>query len=103
MIRTASFIAIALCLGGCASQIGYYGGDLGKANEQLGAAVRQNIAVQTVNPQGSSEPVTASGARAAKAVTAYQADKVEKPKAAGTLSIENSASPGGGQGGQGGN
>jgi hypothetical protein len=89
MIRTAALLTLVLGLGACASQIGYFGGKA-RANEQLGQAVRQNIAVQTVNPQGSSEPVVASGARTGKAVAAYVADKVEKPKQAGTTSSQSS-------------
>jgi type IV pilus biogenesis protein CpaD/CtpE len=96
MIKTSALLLLALGLGACASQIGYHAGDLQAANEQLGQAVQQNIAAQTVNPQGSSEPVVASGARTAKAVAAYQADKVEKPKSAGTTSVETT---GGGTGG----
>jgi hypothetical protein len=88
MIRTATLLTLALGLGACANQIGYHTGDLAAANEQLGQAVHQNIAAQTVNPQGSSEPVVARGARTSKAVVAYQADKVEKPKSAGTTSIQ---------------
>lgn len=96
MIKAAALLPLVLVLGACASQTGYHTGNLSAANEQLGQAVQQNIAAQTVNPQGSSEPVVASGARTAKAVAAYNADKVEKPKSAGTMSIQNS---GGGQGG----
>jgi hypothetical protein len=48
-----------------------------------------------VNPTPSTEPDQASGARAAKAVDAYQSDKVEKPRAPGTLSIQSSGQSGG--------
>lgn len=96
MIKTAALLTLVLGLGACASQIGLHAGGLSAANEQLGQAVQQNIAAQTVNPQGSSEPVVASGARTGKAVAAYTADKVEKPKQVGTMS---SSSGGGAQGG----
>ncbi len=58
------------------------------ANEQLGQAVRQNMVAQTVNPQGSSAAVVASGARTAAAVSDYQKDQVEPPGTAGTLSMK---------------
>ena len=95
MIRTTSALLAALALGACASQIGYHSGDLAEANTRLGEAVRNNIAVQTVNPSGSSADVTASGQRTAKAVQAYQTDKVEKPSATGTLNIQAVSSTGG--------
>jgi len=95
MIKTSALLLLALGLGACASQIGYHAGDLQAANEQLGQAVHQNIAAQTVNPSGSSEPVVASGARAAKAVAAYQADTVEKPKSSGTTPAGTTAASGG--------
>jgi hypothetical protein len=84
MIRTTSALLAALALGACASEIGYHAGDLADANRSLGESVRQNIAAQTVNPQGSTADVIASGARATKAVQAHSADKVEKPGSAST-------------------
>jgi hypothetical protein len=96
MIRTSALLLLALGLGACASQIGYHAGDLQAANEQLGQAVQQNITAQTVNPQGSSEPIVASGARTAKAVAAYQTDKVEKPKSASTTAVEATSGATGG-------
>jgi len=91
MIKAAVLLLPLLGLGACASQMGYHMGDLRAANEQLGQAVRQNIAAQTVNPQGSSEAVVASGARAASAVTAYTKDNVEHPTSATTLAMKASA------------
>lgn len=80
MIKTVLLLPLVVGLGACASQIGYHAGGLAAANEQLGQAVQQNIAAQTVNPQGSTEPVTGDGSRAALAVNRYKTDKVEKPK-----------------------
>jgi hypothetical protein len=88
MIRTALILPVLLGLGACASQIGLHGGDMLAANEQLGQAVRQNIVAQSVNPQGSSAAVVASGARTAAAVSDYQKDMVEPPGSAGTLSMK---------------
>jgi hypothetical protein len=88
MIRTTSALIAVLSLGACASQIGYHAGDLAEANARFGETVRNNIAVQTVNPEGSSVDVTASGSRTAKAVQAYAADKVEKPTPPGTMTLE---------------
>jgi hypothetical protein len=86
MIRTTTAIFAALALGACATETGAYG----DAKDVFGDSVRQNIAAQTVNPQGSSADVTASAARAAKANQAYTADKVEKPAATGTTSMSGS-------------
>ncbi len=88
MIRTTTAILAALALGACATETGAYG----DASGVFGDAVRQNIAAQTVNPQGSSADVAASAARAAKANQAYVADKVEKPAPVGTS--QSSASTG---------
>ena len=96
MIKAALTIIPILALGACASTVGTYGGDLAKANEQLGFAVRQNIAAQTVNPGGSTQPVVAGGARAALAVGAYQADQVESPGTASTMSMKANAGTEGG-------
>jgi hypothetical protein len=95
MIRTTTLFLAALSLGACASQIGYHAGDLAEANARFGETVRNNIAVQTVNPEGSSADVTASDARVARAVQAYSADKVEKPAPPGTLTIRSNESAGG--------
>ena len=94
MIRTttASLAALAFC--GCASQIGYHSGDLAEANHGLGDAVLRNIAAQTVNPEGSSADVVASGARVSRAVNAHASDTVEKPATASTTSAGASASAG---------
>lgn len=90
MIRTIALAFTALALGACAStgEIGL--NDVFDGNATFGQSVRQNIAAQVVNPTPSTEPVQASGARVAKAVDAYQNDKVEKPRAPGTLSIQSS-------------
>jgi hypothetical protein len=84
MIRTTIAILTTICLGACASQIGYHAGDLADANRHHGDAVRQNIATQTVTPEGSSAEVVASGARVNKAVRAHASDTVEKPVSAST-------------------
>ena len=86
MIRAILLLPLVVGAGACASQIGYHTGKLAAANEQLGQAVQQNIAAQTVNPQGSTAPVVADGARAALAVNSYKTDKVEKPQGLTTLS-----------------
>jgi hypothetical protein len=83
MIKTTSAIIALLALGACASEMG-----ITQGSEQFGDSVRQNIAAQTVNPQGSTADVTASGARTSKAVQAYNTDKVEKPAGAGTMSVQ---------------
>jgi hypothetical protein len=95
MIKATSALLAALALGACASQAGYHVGDLAEANARFGESVRNNIAVQTVNPQGSSADVASSAARAAKAVTAYTGDKVDKPAAPGTMNVQAPVSPGG--------
>lgn len=95
MIRTSTAILAALTLGACASQIGYHAGDLADANRHHGDAVRQNIAAQTVTPEGSSAEVVASGARATKAVRAHAADTVEKPASASTTSTGTGGAAGG--------
>jgi hypothetical protein len=89
MIKATSALFAALALGACASQIGHHTGDLAGAHARLGQAVRTNIAVQTVNPEGSSADVAASAARTAAAVKDYQTDNVEKPSGAGTLIIQS--------------
>lgn len=93
MIRTTTAILAAFALGACATEVGNYG----EANEVFGDAVRQNIAAQTVNPQGSSADVAASGARAVKANQAYAADKVEKPATAGTTAMQGQSSAAAGE------
>lgn len=95
MIKVTSALLAVLALGACASQVGYHIGDLEEANARFGESVRNNIAVQTVNPQGSSAEVAASAARAAKAVNAYTTDKVDKPAAPGTMTIQASGNTGG--------
>ena len=85
MIRTTTAILTALALGACATETGAYG----DAKDAFGDAVRQNIAAQTVNPQGSSADVTASAARAAMANKAYANDTVEKPAGTGTTTMQS--------------
>ena len=94
MIRTALLLVPILGLGACASQIGHYGGSLEKANQQLGFAVRQNIAAQTVNPQGATGDVIVSAERAAQAVDKYRSDQVEDAGTPGTMAMKaNTATP----------
>ena len=93
MIKAAVLLTLALGLGACASEIGYHGGKLGAANEQLGQAVAQNIAAQTVNPQGSTETtLVIDGQRVAGAVNDYKTDKVERPAPMSTLSSSSQGS-----------
>lgn len=96
MIRKLLVTASALALSACATEVGYsefYSDDV---NMVFGSSVAQNIAAQTVNPDGVDGDVTASGARVGTAQDRYRADKVEKPKAAST---RQSTQSGGGQGG----
>lgn len=86
----AILLAPALVLGGCASEIGQHGGSLAQVHAAFGDAVRHNIAVQTVNPEGSTEPVASSAARSSAAVAAYYADEVEKPRSPGTTDVAQS-------------
>ena len=88
MIRTALLLVPVLGLGACASHIGDYGGSLEKANQQLGYAVRQNIAAQTVNPQGATGDVVVSAERTAHAVDNYRTDHVKDAGSAGTMAMK---------------
>ncbi len=90
MKTTSILIISAVALAGCASEIGHHAGGLAATHDAFGSAVRNNIAVQTVNPEPAAADVTAGGARTAAAVAAYQADDVEKPRAPGTMSIQAS-------------
>ena len=73
----------ALVLAGC-SQPGF-----GPEAADYGAAVRQNIAVQTVNPEPSALPPDGlDGARAALMLGRYRADKVEPPRDISTSNIK---------------
>jgi hypothetical protein len=89
----------SLSLTACANQVGRPDFLSEQTDVAFGAAVNQNIAAQTVNPDGADGDVEASGARVGKAVARYQTDTVEKPKDPGTLSIQTG---GGGEGGKGG-
>jgi hypothetical protein len=53
----------------------------GEPEETYGAAVRHNIAVQTVNPdpQNKLTPPAHDAARAAKSMERYKTDKVKQP------------------------
>lgn len=91
MIKQAAILALALAAGACAStEVGLTAGETA-----LGAAVRQNIAAQTVNATPSTAAVTHDGARTTSAVTAYQRDEVEKPGPAGTTGGSASGGSGG--------
>jgi hypothetical protein len=90
MIKAALILLPVLGLGACASEIGAFGGDGFAANQQLGQAVRQNIAAQTVNPTPSGSPVIADATRTVDAVTAYRKDAVEKPTATGASTSASS-------------
>lgn len=91
MIKAAVLLTLALGLGACASQIGYYSGKQQAANDQLGQAVAQNIAAQTVNPQGSTEALVTDGARTTRALEAYRNDNVEHPSASTTMAMKANA------------
>jgi hypothetical protein len=99
----AKFAALlgAATLGACAHQVGHYDFYTDDANLILGEAVNQNIAAQTVNPDGAAGDVEASGARVGLAQQRYRADNVEKPRPVGTLeSTQGSQQPGGEGGGR---
>jgi hypothetical protein len=91
ILATLSLIAVTAC----SSQIGH--GDLLSDDTEFvfGAAVNANIEAQTVNPEGATGDVEASGARVGKAIGRYETDTVEKPKAPGTLSINTEGEGGG--------
>lgn len=90
MIKAALILLPVLGLGACASEIGAFSGDNFAANQQLGQAVRQNIAAQAINSSPSSEPVVADATRTIDAVTAYRKDAVEKPTSTGASSSVSS-------------
>jgi hypothetical protein len=94
--------ASAIALSACASQVGHYEFYSDEANMVFGESVNQNIAAQTVNPDGAEGDVAASGARVGLAQERYRADKVEKPRPAGTLQSTTQTGQGPGSGGQGG-
>jgi type IV pilus biogenesis protein CpaD/CtpE len=93
-ILTPTFAALALSACSTTGEIGLDDSQFA-AGDAFGQSVRQNIAAQIVNPTPSTEPAQASGERVAKAVEAYQSDKVEKPRAPGTLSIQTTGQSGG--------
>jgi hypothetical protein len=77
---------LATLLGACAYESGHRDFDPKDYQAHFGQSVRQNVAVQTVNPDApSSDVLEASGARAALAQQRYRTDKVEKPESATTL------------------
>ncbi|MGE0408459.1 MAG: hypothetical protein AB7P23_04255 [Amphiplicatus sp.] len=97
MIKTVIASAAALCLSACAT------GEIGdpdifspQSQQAFGKAVNQNIAAQTVNPDGAAGDVEASGARVGAAQERYRQDQVEKPRTIGT---RQSGQSGGGEGG----
>lgn len=87
---------LVLCLGGCAHEVGLPDFYAAETEEKFGAAVRQNIAAQTVNPDGATGALVASGARTAEAQKRYEEDDVEEPATTNTLS--SGSSNGGGSG-----
>lgn len=97
MIRTVLILASAVALSACANQVGHRDFLTDDTDVVFGASVNQNIAAQTVNPDGASGDVEASGARVGLAVGRYQTDTVEKPKEPGTLKVKSSG--GGSSGG----
>lgn len=86
MIKKIIFSPALFLLASCAHEVGlpdYYSQ---QTVEKFGSAVRQNIAAQTVNPDGpDGEALTASGARAALAQERYAEDDVETPRSPQTL------------------
>jgi len=103
MKSTVVFALAALGLGGlslagCAHEVGLPDYDAELTQARFGDSVRQNIAAQTVNPDAPGDAtLTASGARTAKAVEAYEEDEVEKPSKAST--VRGVVTGGGGGGG----
>jgi hypothetical protein len=81
---------LLLLLAGCATEAGYDPG-----MDSFGNAVRQNVVVQSIHPEGAPQPTTAGGMNAARGAIAYQryqADKVKKPEGIGTTTIMSTGS-----------
>ena len=92
-ISLVSLISL-LALEGCAVDQ-----PVGLITPQFGESVRNNIAIQTVNPEGPRDngALTTDGRRAAIGQGRYVADMVEKPESVGTQSNQQ----GGGSGSNG--
>lgn len=85
MIRTIIAIGAALALSACATnEVGDPDIFSPQSQRDFGKAVEQNIAAQTVDPDGAEGDVEASGARVGSAQQRYRDDKVEKPRKIGT-------------------
>ena len=93
----SSISILVLFLGGCAHEVGSPDFYAAETEAKFGAAVRQNIAAQTVNPGGATGALVASGARTAEAQKRYEEDDVEPPSNASTL--RSGSAGGGGSGG----
>lgn len=86
MTRITTALVSLFVLSGCAHEAGFPDFYADETEAKFGAAVRQNVAAQTVNPNApEGDSVTASGARTAIAQERYEKDEVEKPKDASTL------------------
>jgi hypothetical protein len=74
--RGLTAVAMVLVVGACNTPPSY-----GEPEETFGAAVRHNIAVQTVDPdpQNKMAPPAHDAARAAASIERYQTDRVKKP------------------------
>ncbi len=93
----ASLVVVAISLSGCAHEVGLPDFYAAETEAKFGDAVRQNIAVQTVNPNApTGEALTASGPRTAIAQQRYEEDDVEKPATTSTLRSATQSGSGGG-------
>lgn len=97
-IRTL-VIASTIVLSGCTHEVGLPDFYATETEEKFGVAVRQNIAAQTVNPNGAEGDLSASGARTAEAIKRYLEDDVEEPAITNTLSSGSGNGSGSGSGG----
>ena len=97
-IRTIAFTCLLLGVGGCANT-----GPVGIVTPDYGNAVRQNMAVETINPMAPNDKsaLTTEGQRAALAQRRYVTDTVIKP-AITTTTLSGAGGGGGGGGGTGG-
>ncbi len=75
-MRGVLALAAALAASGCQAPPNF-----GEPEETFGAAVRHNIAAQTVDPdpQNKMAPPTYDAVRAAKSIERYRTDKVKRP------------------------
>jgi type IV pilus biogenesis protein CpaD/CtpE len=86
MKYSSIFLSLTFLASGCAHQAGLPDFYTAETEAKFGAAVRQNIAAQTVNPDApDADALAASGARTAIAQDRYVKDEVEKPSATSTL------------------